>query len=76
MCRNIIENCFARRNGALWNKKKVTIENIETKATISFNSAKESDEYARTKLGFTLKEVKKLRHEPVNGYRRYYVNKV
>lgn len=50
--------------------KKVTIENIETKANITFNSAKESDNYVRDVLGFTLRDMEKIRHEPVNGYRR------
>ncbi len=53
--------------------KRITIENIETKATISFNSARECDEYVRNILGFNQREMNALRKGEVNGYRR--VNK-
>lgn len=57
------------QEGRNWTKE-VILENIETKEITIFNSAKESDLYARETLGFTRKEMESLRHEPVNGFRR------
>ena len=61
-----------RETGKIGGKctKEVILENIETREITIFNSASESDLYARETLGFTKKEMEALRHEPVNGFRR------
>lgn len=51
--------------------KAVTIENVETRETKIFTTARESDYYVRNELGFSTDELKRLKREPeVKGYRR------